>query len=370
MVLTRSPVIGRIRVALATAALALFALSCGTPSLVVSPSETATATALGSQVVFAASLADNEELYLADPATGRLTRLTHDPAPDAVPVWSPDGSHLAFIRFAEDGSSRIHVMNADGTGDRLLTDRAGAMEISPTWSPDGRQIAFATVTGNGGAATDSELFLVGAEGGAPRQLTHDPLGKPNDPVWSPDGSLIAFDVGDPTPALHVIDPVTGNQHQLSEPDSKLRINWPLLWAPDGSALAFAASGHDGQQDAYTVDRAGGHLVDLSGDRGTEGAPAWSPDGSQLAFWSDRDGGGDIYTIGRMGGAVRRLTTASQLSGIVTLAWSPDGRRLIVWDSPGGQAGDENYVVDTATGDIHRLTNEPGDEYMALWRPNN
>ncbi|TMD25814.1 MAG: hypothetical protein E6I94_11255 [Chloroflexi bacterium] len=359
---TRSRVAGRLHVPLAAAALALVALSCGAPPAIVGPSATPTATAATgvSQVVFAASLADNQELYLADPATGLLTRLTHDPAPDAVPVWSPDGLHVAFIRFAEDGSSRIHVMNADGTGDRVLTDRAGAMEISPTWSPDGRQIAFASVTGNGGAASDSEIYAIGAQGGGLRQLTHDPRGKPNDPVWSPDGSLIAFDAGDPTPALYVIDPAGGDARRLSPPDARLRIDWPLLWAFDGSALAFAGNGPTGQRDVYLVNWDGSGLVDL--------APTWSPDGRRLAFWSDRDGPGDIYLIGREGGAPRRLTTGSRLSETVTLAWSPDGRHLIAWSSPGGQAADKNYVVDAASGDIHRLTNEPGDEYMALWRP--
>jgi TolB protein len=316
--------------------------------------------------VFPASLHDNQDLYLEDLGTGKLTRITRDPAPDGVPTWSPDGSRLAFVRFAPDGSSRIHVMDADGAHDHLLTPRALASEISPSWSADGRRLVFASITGNGGAASATAIYSIAVDGTDLRRLTNGP-DLPNDPVWSPDGSHIAFDVGDPSPRLCVMDPSGAHRRCLTRPDAKILIDWPLLWSPDGSRLAFSGAGTQGRRDVYVIALNGNHPVDLTGDSGAEGAPAWSPDGRQLAFWSDREGGGDLYVVDQDGGGLRRLTTSSRLSGITTLAWSPDGTQLIVWNSPEGSES-VNYVVEVAGGGLHRLTKEPGDESLALWRP--
>src|SRR5437879_12442339 len=71
--------------------------SCGaTSGIDGTPGTTGSARQVG-QLLFAASLADNQELYLEDLSTGGLTRLTSDPAPDAIPVWSPDGTHIAYV---------------------------------------------------------------------------------------------------------------------------------------------------------------------------------------------------------------------------------------------------------------------------------
>ena len=127
---TRSRVAGRLHVPLAAAALALVALSCGAPPAIVGPSATPTATAATgvSEVVFAASLADNQELYLADPATGRLTRLTHDPARFRSPTqFVPErafvtgglskdvalgGWRIGFARMPDGPTERPRVLHA------------------------------------------------------------------------------------------------------------------------------------------------------------------------------------------------------------------------------------------------------------------
>jgi len=319
-------------------------------------------------VVLAATLGDNQDIYLEDPTSAQLTRLTTDPAPDGVPVWSASGTRLSFVRFAADGSSAIHLMNADGSDERRLTSRSVGIEILPSWSPNGSQIAFVEVTGKGGSAGAAQIFTINADGSALVQLTHDPAVQSNDPVWSPDGSLIAFDAGDPKPALYVMDPTGGHVRSLSPPDALLETNWPLIWSPDGSTVAFAGTGPDGKRDVYVVGRDGTRLQDLTANGGDEGPPAWSPDGRQLAFWSDRDGSGDIYVVAAEGGSPRRLTTGSHVSGTVTLAWSPDGLRLIVWNRPSGQGTDKNYLLAASGGALRPLISGPSDEFMAFWRP--
>ena len=74
-------------------------------------------------------------------ADGRnVRRLTHHPAMDYWPVWSPDGKRIAFTTNS-DGNYEIYLMNADGSGARNLTCHP-AQDNYPTWSPDGTKIAF------------------------------------------------------------------------------------------------------------------------------------------------------------------------------------------------------------------------------------
>jgi Tol biopolymer transport system component len=313
-------------------------------------------------LLFASSRNDNQDLFLEDATNGQIQRLTQDPAADGVAVWSPDGLMIAFVRFAQDGSSEIHITDASGSNDRQVTHRAKASQILPSWSPDGRQFAYASVTGTG-----SEIFIVSSDGSGERQLTTGPVTRPNDPLWSPDGSTIAFTAGDPKRALYVVNVAGGEPRQVTEPNAELSINWPLMWAPDGSRLAFAAPASTGKSDIFVVARDGTGLVALTAGDGDSRAPAWSPDGSQLAFWSDRDGG-DFYVISSAGGSARRLTTESGISaGDVSIAWSPDGSELAAWSAPDSRPG-RIFLVDLAPGTVRPLPADEGDDFPALWRP--
>ena len=320
----------------------------------------ASAVGIGAQFVFSSTRTGNGDLYLADVTSGTLARLTTDPAFEGVPSWSPDGSRVAYVRFARDGSSEIHVINADGTADRTVSGRAGASQILPTWSPDGRQIAFGSATRD-----DSAIWVVGSDGLNPRRLTPDSI-RANDPVWSPDGSLIAYTAGDPTLSLYVMSPDGSNVRRLTPPDATLLINWGSLWSPDGSRLAFVGRGAGGSRQVQVVSRDGGDVLNLTEGTDDKGEPAWSPDGTELAFWSDRDGAGEIYAIPSAGGSWRRLTTGSGLSGVVvSLRWSPDGRKIAVWTP--WELG-EVYLLDAAGGKLVNVTNDPEDDTQVAWRP--
>jgi Tol biopolymer transport system component len=184
------------------------------------------------------------------------------------PAWSPDGSHIIFIRDRE-----LRSTTPDGAPSTLV--ESGAW--SPAWSPDGSQIAF--IRPDEDPYDDTDLYTMRADGGAPQKLLDLP-GRVLSPSWSPDGSTIAF-------AYRVREAVENP-------------------APGESSYTYSGI------NIYTVPATGGEPVQLT-ESGTDQDPVWSPDGSMIAFQSDRlsvfpTSAPDLYLMNADGSNERRLTT--------------------------------------------------------------
>jgi Tol biopolymer transport system component len=97
------------------------------------------------------------------------------------PVWSPDGTKIAF-ESNTGGDYDVYVMNADGSGVRDLTNHP-ALDASPAWSPDGRRIAFLS---DRAKKSYREIYVMSAAGGRATRLTHSPAGFSSEqPDWQP-----------------------------------------------------------------------------------------------------------------------------------------------------------------------------------------
>jgi Tol biopolymer transport system component len=142
----------------------------------------------GLWVAFATRRDGNGEVYRARPDGTGPENLTRHPASDGEPDYSPDGRTIAFTSDRDSESTRIVLMNADGSGVRPLSEELpGTAQYGPAWSPDGGHLAFYATT-EGGVDT---VYVATADGRSVRSL-----GPGTFPAWSGDGRRLYFDHGD------------------------------------------------------------------------------------------------------------------------------------------------------------------------------
>src|SRR5262249_43925441 len=136
------------------------------------------------------------QIYAVNPDGTGLAQLTHEPQGISAqgPAWSPDGSRLLFARVnVSKGVGRIWIMNADGTGHRLLVSDAGRSDIKASYSPDGEHIVFTRCLPN---FERCAIWIMRSDG-TQRHLVIPFLQTPTetsnfDPKVSPDGRRITF----------------------------------------------------------------------------------------------------------------------------------------------------------------------------------
>ena len=134
----------------------------------------------GARIAFDSSRDGDQEIYAMDSSDGSgVKKLTENGNHDVNPTWSPDGTRIAFERDYD-----IWVMNADGTGQKNLTDTTdSASEYEPDWSPDGAKIAF---------TRDGDIWVMDPDGTGQKNLTNTPALGEEYPAWSPNGRKVAF----------------------------------------------------------------------------------------------------------------------------------------------------------------------------------
>jgi WD40 repeat protein len=131
------------------------------------------------------------DIYLMDADGSNVVRLTDDLASEYQPVWSPDGTRIAFARSLGDpqlSHPAIFTMDPDGTDARQISSADGGSDFWPSWSPNGSQLVFAAIR-----REDWGIWTVNADGSNEQLILGGTgAGYVDNPVWSPDGSLIAF----------------------------------------------------------------------------------------------------------------------------------------------------------------------------------
>jgi dipeptidyl aminopeptidase/acylaminoacyl peptidase len=320
-------------------------------------------------VVFQAS--NGGPIYVVNQDGSGLRQLTTG----MDPALSPDGRQVAFTRWqqSQEGSpGSVWVINIDGTGERKVHDSA-VQPRGPAWSPDGKQIIFSTqqggrlfpesYSGTKPPEGDASNILLGGQcrgEGDQQECCYAPIcydllpraghilrsinletGAVQDQPVSKYSYTPAWDPANPWRVIYrdeqglaVLDANRGATWRLTQDSG----DYTPAFSPDGKKIAVAYRQHD-HWEIHVLNADGSGRVRLTEtplDVTLEGkpawnnvAPTWSPDGSKIAFLTDRSGRWEIWTMNADGSNQRALLPASARAK-VALQHSTDDDRSVSW----------------------------------------
>lgn len=352
--------------------------------------------------------ADNVDIYVQAVGSAEPRRFTEHPHVDFSPAWSPDGEWLAFLRRSPAFEVSIFLAPARGGGERKLVDLHVPHYMDGTqlsWSPDSRWLTVAdTVNGHHG------LFLIELRTGAMRRLTTSPTRRGHlDPAFSPDGRHIAFRCGNVEEYAQIcLMPLTADYLPAGPPQTLtpkgLRATSPV-WTADGRSLIYSSGLMESDSSLYRlqvfpeaartkpprqITAAGENQFSLGishhanllaftrkvtdvniwavrregeqwqpprslpeiSSSGRDISPDYSPDGTHIAFASDRTGNMEIWVAASDGSRPRPITSMGT-EPAHSPRWSPDGRSIVF--ATGNRVDGSIYITGLPGGTPRRLT---------------
>ena len=372
----------------------------------------------GTQIVFssAGEHGNNWDVWLKIVGQDEARRLTADAGVDIYPAWSPDGTHIAFLR-ATGGSARvrffsdagtIHIVSPVGGLARRVSDFPARLQLS--WSPDGRWLAASKA--RVGSDAPGGIYLISVATGEHRQVTFPkPPAFDVSPSFSPDGSRLAYascEGVETWPVCDVqvlsIDPELRPQGTARTLTRQRNVNLGVAWTRDGRSIVYASQralwrvredggapperqelAGDGASpstarsrdrlafnrrsdipDIYQLET-GGSPMPLIQSTFTDRAPQYSPDGRRIVFESERsDSTREIWLADADGSNVTRLTRGpGRQQGSPN--WSPDGR-VVAFDSQAEDGRKDIWTIGADGSGMRQITRNPADDYKPTWSP--
>ena len=316
-------------------------------------------TVVSAKIVFQSNRDGNSEIYVMNDDGTQVQRLTNDPLYDTIPMWSPDGSTIAFMRDLHSAGAGkgqqfdLFIMNADGRNQRNLTDHP-ALDVNQSWSPDGRHLAFTS-----SRSGNWEVHIMDILSGSVKQLTNSAKreGHAGSPDWSPNGKQIAYELALRGQGRHIyiMDADGKNAKPLTEmaqlpiPGQAIMRVGPR-WSPDGQQILYievTLAKDQGKvrmisNKLFVCQSDGSKLRKLPIPKEWEITSAcWAADGTDIFFDAVENGlvkqGGnfEIYRYNRANRQITNLTNHPR--GDVSPDWlgqnfsvSPVGKLSIQW----------------------------------------
>ncbi len=273
-----------------------------------------------------------------------------------------------FISFISerDGQREVYLIQANGTKEKRFTDNKHADYNGP-FSPDGKALLVMRVEGEEGP---HKLFYWPLDGSEPKRLGPD-MKRLRFPNFTPDGKFVVFESsGSPEQPAHFCDiyrvDVAGKKfEQLTKNDEG---NFEPVISPRGDVIVHVSS-RDRVAELYAMKLDGKSPLRLTDTPRDEWGMKFSPDGSKIAFISDREGAERIWIKDFPTGPERRLTQRSPAVRIVEdkIAWAPSGKKiayvLSIPDNPTNV-----FVFDLETGKETILRGPSGNTNDPSWSP--
>ncbi|GEM_PF-5818060 len=327
----------------------------------------ASGTPRGAWLAYAAEdIAGIGDIMLYDAARGVAHNLTRTRTQNETrPVWSPDGRWLAFECNYPD-HLRGFCLIEPAAAPTAYRRYEGSLGQRPAWSPDGNAISW---------GESDRLSARGYVLRAADFLASDPpsvgtgwivgsLYSAMEYAWMPDSAQLVYSsYSDRAARVYLTHAREDEARELPQPESD---NFEPTPSPDGRWIAFVSvNGYKRRimlLDTTTNDYA--PLTD-GGSIGNDFSPAWSPDGTRLAFLSDRDGADfDVFIMDMDDRELHQVTANYFLDD--SLAWSPDGTRLALMSNRDGSF--HVYILDLISGGTTRVTHEASFNNFPAWRP--
>ena len=331
-------------------------------------------------------------------------RITQGSGRVCCPTWSPDGRYIAFNRCSG-GPSGAYLVPSLGGPERKLTGRSACIGLS--WSPDGKYLAFP----NKDSAGDRwRIWVFSLDTMEERPISSPPANIIGDhqPAFSSDSKSVAFRrISSPQVTDIYLTSIDGGSDKRLTFDQTLVDG--LAWAPDGQSIVFAshragdlslwrisvssgtperlpvsgtnashpAISRQGDKLAYTSGSTHFNIWELKLDARSrailpakplivsnlqDAGPQFSPDGSKIAFQSNRSGSSEVWLADADGSNLLQLTSLNNHSG--TPRWSPDGK-FIAFDS---RPTDHShiFVIPALGGKPRQLTDGNFEESVPNW----
>lgn len=285
---------------------------------------------------------------------------------------------IVFSASDDNGGRQIFTIHADGSNLRQLTDKLPAEDAYyPAWSPDGTEIIFSSDKFS--TSTGPALWVMQADGSDqhvlydpdPDNIHLPPLGG-NWPRWHPDGQRVVFDlcrncsVGTNID-IYVFDTRTEELTQLTDQPTDRPGNHQFpAWSPDGQQIVFVSNRDylDAdtlrfRRDLYVMEADGSNQRRLT-ETGYDRNPIWSPTGHTVAFRSSESPYGLFQVNVQSGERCQIVESLSSTWQLFPVAWSSDGRYLLVvgWTRDSSERESSLQIIDLATGEAHMVFSRP------------
>lgn len=231
---------------------------------------------------------------------------------ETQPSFSPDGNQVAFV-WKDENSDHQHVyVKYLGSESPLKITADAADDYSPVWSPDGRSIAFLRVS-----EKDRGIYIAPSLGGAAHKV-FSPLGtiewERGALSWSPDGKRLIFPDGKSAKSpsfIYSLELDTLQAQRLTNPPQLSDGDYAPAFSPDGTKIAFLRGSEGAVRDIFIANADGTSPRQVTFDRRFVSGLTWTADSSELVFSSDRGGKFSLWRVGVSGGEPQRLPVGGE-----------------------------------------------------------